>query len=99
MRGKKEVQDFAQEMLEVLNMPHNIQKGHWADWSWLQLKEKLIEKFHELTIEIEILEASADFDYEPSSLIDMMAVTVDLANIAMMLRQNAATILVKGAKV
>jgi len=28
MRGKKEVQDFAQEMLEVLNMPHNIQKGH-----------------------------------------------------------------------
>jgi hypothetical protein len=88
MRGENEVKFFGRKMVETLNLPKNIDKGDWLEMSLAELKCKLAEEINELFTEIEIAEAN-DF----TGLVGITNESVDVANVAMMLREKALALL------
>lgn len=81
-RGADSVRQFSQAMQQTLNLPKNARKPHWSGMILEQLEEKLAEELGEVLTEIEIIKAGG-------GAADLIHETVDLANVAMMLREWA----------
>lgn len=90
-RGAQSVRQFAAAMVDTLNLPKNAAKGGWDGMSLGQLAEKLTEEFNEVMTEIEIIGAGG----QPG---DLAHEAVDLACVAMMLREWAIRRLIQEAK-
>lgn len=51
-RGEKDLDRFAQDMLERLNDPKNVVKGDYLAMSWLEVRDKLREERKEVDAEM-----------------------------------------------
>ena len=92
MRGQKNIEIFAREMLATLNMEKNAIKPHWSSMSLYDLTRKLGEEFAEVVEQVANLN-----DGDRKAAAELMLECADLANMAMMLRDHAEKILVEDA--